>query len=444
MRFAATDSSGRREPAPGATEHFHFLDALRGLAALWVVLFHLSVAQVLPSVEEGGAGGFMWLTVFRRGGLGVAVFFVLSGFVIAHSLRHGLGSRRALRSFATGRLLRLTPPYWAAIVVAIVIHGLASIVNREPFAPGGGPLSVSRVFSHLVYLQGVVEDPAISEVFWTLAIEMQFYLAFAVFLIAVHLLARRWPAAFRPMVWALGALSVVGARSGVDPQLTLAPLFYSFALGAIIYWVHIARLPPLDLGIIALGLLVLAIESPSSFLNASLVTGGLLVVASVAVWAIALASQRTPAVPRAYLLLALPCACAGARSHRPGGGEGARQFGLVTDRGVGRFDYRLSGGGDGFLVGGRTAIDGTGQPASSSDRTFGPVQRLRAGLDRLDPRRVFAYRAGLALGIGVVQHGIEAGLKGSNHVEIGEDPERAIDHGIVYELGYLRWCHPTG
>lgn len=281
MRFAATDSSGRREPAPGATEHFHFLDALRGLAALWVVLFHLSVAQVLPSVEEGGAGGFMWLTVFRRGGLGVAVFFVLSGFVIAHSLRHGLGSRRALRSFATGRLLRLTPPYWAAIVVAIVIHGLASIVNREPFAPGGGPLSVSRVFSHLVYLQGVVEDPAISEVFWTLAIEMQFYLAFAVFLIAVHLLARRWPAAFRPMVWALGALSVVGARSGVDPQLTLAPLFYSFALGAIIYWVHIARLPPLDLGIFALGLLVLAIESPSSFLNASLVTGGLLVVASV-------------------------------------------------------------------------------------------------------------------------------------------------------------------
>ncbi len=270
----------RRESGRGAAEHFHFLDALRGLAALWVVLFHLSVVQAIPAVE-GGVGGFVWLTLFRPGGLGVAVFFVLSGFVIAHSLRRGLGSVGAVRSFAIGRVVRLTPPYWAAIVVAIAMHGLATVVNNEPFAPGGAPLSTARVVSHLAYLQSFVGHHAISEVFWTLTIEMQFYLAFAALLVAANMVTMRWPAAWRPLVWVVGALSLFGARSDLDPQVTLVPLFYSFFLGAIIYWVHTARLPVLDLGAFTVGLLIVAIESPSSFLNTALVTGGLLILASV-------------------------------------------------------------------------------------------------------------------------------------------------------------------
>lgn len=66
------------------SQRFEFIDGLRGLAALSVVLFHLHVAidHLIPSAFPSYLS-----QIFSFGYLGIQIFFVISGFVIAYSLR---------------------------------------------------------------------------------------------------------------------------------------------------------------------------------------------------------------------------------------------------------------------------------------------------------------------------------------------------------------------
>lgn len=268
--------------------HFAFPDALRGLASLWVVLFHLTIISNLPVVTDRGLVGLLWHTIFGYGGLGVAVFFVLSGFVIAHSLRHWLDGRVQLGNYLIRRVVRLSPPYWAAIVFAIVVHAMAARVNQEPFAPGGAPLTVARLVSHVFYLEGLVGHVYINDVFWTLTLEMQFYLVLGLFLAGLARLAARPAGAagavgtgpFTGAVAVLALASVAGSWSGLATQVTFVPLFYSFLLGAVAYWTWIRRVHPALLA----GFLVLLAGSfavrPNAFLATSILTALALQVAA--------------------------------------------------------------------------------------------------------------------------------------------------------------------
>jgi peptidoglycan/LPS O-acetylase OafA/YrhL len=211
-----------------------FADGIRGLAALWVVLFHASegghidhLKAVLPA----------WLgrMLFDWGHLGVALFFVLSGFVMMHSVRGyafsaGLGARFMLR-----RTLRLTPPYYASIVFVIAYVALKAVLQGQPVpvpAPG-------VVLAHALYLQDILALDTLSVVYWTLCIEIQFYLAFSLLMLARHHaglrfgLARVTPvllaiAAFVGLPWALGVLSVPLYKGG------FLSFWYCFMLGVLV------------------------------------------------------------------------------------------------------------------------------------------------------------------------------------------------------------------
>src|ERR1019366_7007946 len=96
---------------------FAFIDALRGLAALSVVLFHAKEGNHTPDMFSLMPG---WIAaLFDNGNLGVAVFFVLSGFVISHSIYAERVSAPFAGRFMLRRSLRLDPPYWAAIALSL-------------------------------------------------------------------------------------------------------------------------------------------------------------------------------------------------------------------------------------------------------------------------------------------------------------------------------------
>jgi peptidoglycan/LPS O-acetylase OafA/YrhL len=87
---------------------FKFVDALRGIAAVSVVLFHLKEGKHIPNLY---ALMPKWLqTLFDHGVLGVSIFFVLSGFVIAHSLYKQHVTLRLAGRFMLRRSIRLDPP----------------------------------------------------------------------------------------------------------------------------------------------------------------------------------------------------------------------------------------------------------------------------------------------------------------------------------------------
>lgn len=193
-----------------------FIDGLRGIAAVMVVLYHLC-----------GRTDAAWLTQF--GYLGVAVFFVLSGYVITMVVGGNPISWGFLGRFAARRSLRLDPPYWASILVSIALALLAVKMGVAKEFPETGD-----VVLHLFYLQDLTGTPAISPVYWTLCLEVQFYLTLILCL---------WTGRGIPLVIALGAWSILEHAhiTSLAPHGLFVKYWFAFALGALCYWSHAGR-----------------------------------------------------------------------------------------------------------------------------------------------------------------------------------------------------------
>lgn len=145
------------------------VDSLRGIAVLSVCVSHLMSANCgLPH------DSILW-KIGTHGWLGVEVFFVISGFIIPYALHRSSYRLQNFPKFLLKRIIRLDPPYVAAIVFAILVKYLASRspnYSGEPF-----DISIPQVLLHFAYLNAFFDYPWVISVFWTLAIEFQYYLA---------------------------------------------------------------------------------------------------------------------------------------------------------------------------------------------------------------------------------------------------------------------------
>ncbi|WP_271220275.1 acyltransferase family protein [Streptosporangium carneum] len=139
--------------APGA--RLAWLDALRGLGAVAVLLEHL-LPWFLPVLRP------YW---FNLGMYGVMVFFLVSGYIIPVSLE----SRGDVRAFWIGRAFRLYPIY--LVVVALVLVMGFWLPVREQV-----PRDLSAVAGHVTMLLDVVHMGGVTDTMWTLSYEMVFYL----------------------------------------------------------------------------------------------------------------------------------------------------------------------------------------------------------------------------------------------------------------------------
>ncbi|MDH5611273.1 MAG: acyltransferase [Gammaproteobacteria bacterium] len=151
-------------------ERFTLIDGLRGIAALMVVIFHLS--QTVEATFSSHLPGII-NDLIKSGHFGVEIFFVISGFVIAHSVRNGNWSFHYLANFGLRRSIRLDPPYWTIIVLEI---GL--IYLSQYFYPNLGAKlpDTKQLVAHLFYLQELLGLGHLIPIFWTLCYEVQFYL----------------------------------------------------------------------------------------------------------------------------------------------------------------------------------------------------------------------------------------------------------------------------
>jgi peptidoglycan/LPS O-acetylase OafA/YrhL len=141
------------------------LDLLRFAAAMLVLLYHYgsafprSASPVAARVLGGDPLSDHWSAVTWFGWIGVEIFFVISGFVIAHSAH---GASRA--DFVRRRILRLVPAAWICASLTLGIIAIAGVVP-------GAALTAAWVRSMLFWPFGVQIDP----VYWTLGIEIAFY-----------------------------------------------------------------------------------------------------------------------------------------------------------------------------------------------------------------------------------------------------------------------------
>lgn len=174
--------SGLAAP-PASAPRILVLDPLRGLASAAVMWFHFTNGRWLG--EDGGASGAFLQASGSKGWLGVEVFFVISGFVLPYAMWRGRYRLRSYGRFLAKRLLRLEPPYLVTLALVIGLWLIGPLVpgfRGEPFV-----FDWAQFLSHFGYLNAFTGYAWYNPVFWTLAIEFQFYLLIAlIFPLTVH------------------------------------------------------------------------------------------------------------------------------------------------------------------------------------------------------------------------------------------------------------------
>ncbi|MGQ7945112.1 acyltransferase family protein [Flavobacterium sp. WC2509] len=140
-----------------SSSRFFELDALRGLAAMAVVLFHYTYG-----IDNGKNTFSANKFYFSYGYLGVDLFFLISGFVIFMTLDR---TKRPF-DFVVSRFSRLYPAYWAAIITTITLTSLL----------GAGDYSLKQIVVNITMFQYWLKIKDIDGAYWTLAVELTFYL----------------------------------------------------------------------------------------------------------------------------------------------------------------------------------------------------------------------------------------------------------------------------
>lgn len=222
---------------PHAEGRLQSIDALRGIAALGVVLYHavMQTANAVPNnFLQWPVKGIQFLSSF--GYIGVFLFFVISGFCIhlqwAKAKANGKDHQINFASFWKRRLLRLYPPYLFALALFFLMAALSVGIDITHFF-------IYDVVMHLLMLHNL--DPntcySINGVFWTLAIEEQLYLAYFLLLflrrrfgwgptLAICALARLVWFFFSHAVWVVAGI-------GVPVPEAAASHWFTWALGAL-------------------------------------------------------------------------------------------------------------------------------------------------------------------------------------------------------------------
>ena len=222
---------------PTTRERLSAIDALRGIAALMVVFFHLQGAFARAPQP--------WMSdllahAFSKGHYGVNVFFVLSGFVIAYSLRDARPTWSYFARFVFRRSVRLDIPLWCTIIaetglVLLSLHFFASQTKASlPTLP--------QLLANATYTQEFLGYPHITPVLWTLCFEIQFYFVLVATLVLKQRLAARTTQRFAriatAVLFAAGFFVSLLARNHVfevGPGWALIR-WNEFALGVLTYW----------------------------------------------------------------------------------------------------------------------------------------------------------------------------------------------------------------
>ena len=201
----------------GTHTRYGWIDALRGVAALAVALFHFNE---VPDVLANSLLWSTWRAVWSYGHLGVPMFFVLSGYCIgAAALKcKGVGE------FAFRRARRIFPAYWAslAVIVTLVLlrRGVTGVNDMTALPNKVGEIAATL----LLFTEPLSTVKTVNWVYWSLTFELAFYVAVGAILVAVPRSRRVSGFTAGTILLCLVALTVAPAQ-GPTFFLRLWPLF---------------------------------------------------------------------------------------------------------------------------------------------------------------------------------------------------------------------------
>lgn len=241
-RISAASDSGIviSADAPPLDRHIARLDVLRAVAILLVFCIHY-LPSVVGQYELGWShwwrnpasaqSSLLWLLYpFTLGWSGVSLFFVISGFCIHYSFLKHQNKAGSLgdfsRKFLLKRFWRIYPPYFCALVVCFILF-----IRHFEF---NGPAAL-HLWLHALMIFNFSPRTffSINPSFWSLAIEVQFYLLFPV------VLYFRNKFGLKNVFWVFVAISLLCRISALyfqDWEKEPAPVVWDFTLILFVDW----------------------------------------------------------------------------------------------------------------------------------------------------------------------------------------------------------------
>ena len=199
------------------------MDFVRFLAALAVVLYHYTARDTGQWTESTREMFPQFSLLSSYGYLGVQLFFVVSGFVILMSTEG-----RTVSSFIAARIARIFPAYWLAV--------LSTACLQNWIAPElGKSVSFPQFLVNLTMLQVPTKVSYVDDVYWTLWVELLFYVVMAC-LMALGITYRTCTVFL--VAWPVLMFLVTQSGNARLIDLTGAKYFSFFAVGMCLYLIH--------------------------------------------------------------------------------------------------------------------------------------------------------------------------------------------------------------
>jgi len=220
-----------------SSEHLAVLDGLRGLAIVLVVVTHSFVTGYRPAVSLGPAS-FGLEPMVLAGSLGVELFFFISGFVLFIPYARAMRGERPLPTlghFLDRRFIKIVPSYYVAVAATAFLFFLPADVEQR---------RAVEIVRHLAFVHSFWRESiyAIVSAFWSLAIEVQFYVVFP----AIAALMRRRPLSTYAALLAIGEgfrlwLKASGRNQDFFWVSQLPAQIDLFGLGMVCAWIFVGN-----------------------------------------------------------------------------------------------------------------------------------------------------------------------------------------------------------
>lgn len=210
------------------------IQALRGIAALMVMFFHFK--WILYGEKYFDIGRVLFL----NGAIGVDLFFVISGFIMAYNTDSSKNGLNPVKRFLTNRAVRILPVYYVLLFITFLLCGAMSIFHYEDKAANFiSALTFSPIYTYEAPMY--LNSSGFFGIRWTLNYEIYFYVIFGLCMLSKY----------RNIIFyslCLLSLVIVPALLGHTPTLSAGgyqlnspylnmltnPIIWQFALGVFI------------------------------------------------------------------------------------------------------------------------------------------------------------------------------------------------------------------
>ena len=205
-----------------STNRLLFLDGFRAISVILVLFFHYAYNYPMKYGNPNEA-----ISLFMNGGIGVSLFFIISGYVILMSLE-----KKDLIGFVISRLSRLYPAY----IFAVTLTSISIICIGTWYAE----IDIINYLKNLTMFQYYMGGTNIDGVYWSLRVEMAFYIGIAFVFYAIPL-RYFWLCVTSFSVSAclfnlLSSMWYLPVALDLIRKLLIFEFFPYFALGMLIYY----------------------------------------------------------------------------------------------------------------------------------------------------------------------------------------------------------------